>query len=53
VSASQNPPPPSSQRLDHQPKIHMDGPRALAEDGLDGHQLEEWSLGLREFGASV
>ena len=34
-------------------QIHMEGPMALAtyvaEDGLVGHQWEEWPLGLRGF----
>ena len=37
-------------------RIHMEGPMALAyvaEDGLVGHQWEEWPLGLRVFDAPV
>ena len=38
-------------------RVHMEGPRAsatyVAEDGLVGHQWEEWPLGLREFDAPV
>ena len=46
----------SSGGLDHQPKIHMEGPMAsayVAEDGLVGHQWEERPLGLRVFNAPV
>jgi hypothetical protein len=38
-------------------RVHMEGPMALAtyvaEDGLVGHQWEEWPLGLRVFNAPV
>jgi hypothetical protein len=41
----------SSQRLNHQPKsTHQrtqGSGRLCAEDGLVGHQWEEWPLGLR------
>ena len=38
-------------------RVHMEGPMApaayVAEDGLVGHQWEEWPLGLRGFDAPV
>jgi hypothetical protein len=47
----------SCQGLDHQPKVHMQGPMApvtyVAEDDLVGHQWEEQPLGLRVFDAPV
>jgi hypothetical protein len=50
VSTNQNPLPPSSQGLNHQPRVHMGGPMApatyVAEDTLVGHQWEERPLVL-------
>ena len=38
-------------------RVHMEGPMPLAtlveEDGLVGHQREEWPLGLRRFDIPV
>jgi hypothetical protein len=38
-------------------RVHKEGPMApasyVAEDGLVGHQWEEWTLGLRVFNAPM